>query len=151
MEKRWKIDLLNFMKMKDTNWIKPHLQRLFNESVTIGEKYSLTFNKIKQFGGKLYKYYSFEDEWSLKNLEGDIIHFSKPQAFNDPFDCALGFSIDRAVEMLLPTIFDKKLNLSNEKPHLIYCIIFARYLSRSSAGKSRPLRKKYRYSTSAKA
>lgn len=116
MEKRWKIDLLNFMKMKDTNWIKPHLQRLFNESVTIGEKYSLTFNKIKQFGGKLYKYYSFEDEWSLKNLEGDIIHFSKPQAFNDPFDCALGFSIDRAVEMLLPTIFDKKLNLSNENP-----------------------------------
>ena len=102
--------------MKDTNWIKPHLQRLFNESVTIGEKYSLTFNKIKQFGGKLYKYYSFEDEWSLKNLEGDIIHFSKPQAFNDPFDCALGFSIDRAVEMLLPTIFDKKLNLSNENP-----------------------------------
>lgn len=102
--------------MKDTNWIKPHLHRLFNESVTIGEKYSLTLNKIKQFGGKLYKYYSCEDEWSLKNLEGDIIHFSKPQAFNDPFDCALGFSINRAVEMLLPTVLDKKLNLSNENP-----------------------------------
>ncbi len=104
--------------MNDTIGLKSNLCRLFDESVTNEEKFYLTLSKLKQFGGKLYKYYSFEDEWSLKNLGGDVIHFSILQSFNDPFDCFLGFSISKALEMLLPTFIDKKLNFSSKDPKI---------------------------------
>ena len=81
--------------------------------------------KIRLFGGKLYKYYSFEDSYSLKNLYDKTIHFSKPEIFNDPFDCALGFSLDKAVaagngqaslqaELLAGSLDDFRVNKLND-------------------------------------
>lgn len=104
--------------MKDKNWIRQHISGLIDESITNAAKGFLILNKLQKFGGKLYKYYSFENEWSLKNLERDIIHFSKPQTFNDPFDCVLGFSINQALKVLLPTFFDKNLNFSKRDPRI---------------------------------
>lgn len=102
--------------MKDLNSIRNYLHKIMDSDCPIHEKIKITLNKIKAFNGKLYKYYSFEDEWALKNLQADIIHFSKPQAFNDPFDCALGFSLDKAVEAILPSLIDKNIAVLDNNP-----------------------------------
>lgn len=100
--------------MKDTSWIKPHLTEYFSPQRNDLKCASLLDEKICLFGGKLYKYYSFEDPYSLKNLYDKTIHFSKPERFNDPFDCALGFSLDKAVAAFLPSVIDTKLELKGE-------------------------------------
>ena len=100
--------------MSDTSWIKPHLTEYFSPQRNDFKCASLLDEKICLFGGKLYKYYSFEDPYSLKNLYDKTIHFSKPERFNDPFDCALGFSLDKAVAAFLPSVIDTKLELKGE-------------------------------------
>ena len=46
-------------------------------------------------GGKLYKYRSFDkDGYSLKNLEEGTLHCSLVEAFNDPFDSKLGYTLE---------------------------------------------------------
>ena len=100
--------------MKDTSWIKPHLTEYFSPQHSNLKCAMLLDEKIRLFGGKLYKYYSFEDSYSLKNLYDKTIHFSKPERFNDPFDCALGFSLDKAVAAFLPSVIDTKLELKGE-------------------------------------
>ncbi len=100
--------------MKDTSWIKTHLTEYFSPQRSDLKCASLLDEKIRLFGGKLYKYYSFDDSYSLKNLYDKTIHFSKPERFNDPFDCALGFSLDKAVAAFLPSVIDTKLELKGE-------------------------------------
>ena len=100
--------------MKDTSWIKPHLTEYFSPQRSNLKCAMLLDEKIRLFGGKLYKYYSFEDSYSLKNLYDKTIHFSKPERFNDPFDCALGFSLDKAVAAFLPSVMDTQLELKGE-------------------------------------
>lgn len=100
--------------MKDTSWIKPHLIEYFSPQRNDVKCATLLDEKIRLFGGKLYKYYSFEDPYSLKNLYDKTIHFTKPERFNDPFDCALGFSLDKAVAAFLPSVIDAKLELKGE-------------------------------------
>ena len=54
-------------------------------------------------GGKLYKYRSFDkDGYSLKNLQEGTLHCSKADAFNDPFDCYMGFSVNEIVSSPSP-------------------------------------------------
>ena len=43
----------------------------------------------------LYKYQSLNDQ-SLENLKGRQIWFSKPTAFNDPYDCAIFYELEEA-------------------------------------------------------
>ena len=44
--------------------------------------------------GRLYKYRSFDKEgYSLKNLQEGTLHCSTPDAFNDPFDCQIGITM----------------------------------------------------------
>ena len=100
--------------MKDTSWIKLHLTEYFSPQRNDLKCALLLAEKIRLFDGKLYKYYSFEDAYSLKNLYDKTIHFSKPEKFNDPFDCALGFSLDKAVAAFLPSVIDTKLELKGE-------------------------------------
>ena len=100
--------------MKNSEWIKEHLNTIFDEDRPIEEKLEAVREKIKIFNGKLYKYYSFNDEYALSNLQNNIIHFSKPEKFNDPFDCSIAISLDSIIEILLPALLDKKLTLSDE-------------------------------------
>lgn len=76
--------------------VKNHL-KVITESSTHLEKETAIIKKLQSFGGKLYKYFSFSDEWALENFKNDVIHYSKPQAFNDPFDCSLSLQIDDAI------------------------------------------------------
>ena len=100
--------------MKNSEWIKEHLNTIFDEDRPIEEKLEAVREKIKIFNGKLYKYYSFNDEYALSNLQNNIIHFSKPEKFNDPFDCSIAISLDSIIEILLPALLDKKVTLSDE-------------------------------------
>ena len=100
--------------MRDTSWIKPHLMQFFSSQRNDIKYITLLDEKIKLFGGKLYKYYDFDDPYALKNIQNNTIHFSKPERFNDPFDCALGFSLDKAVAAFLPAIINTKLEVNGE-------------------------------------
>lgn len=61
---------------------------------------------------ELFKYYSLDDEYTLSNLINNIIHFSNPVNFNDPFDSIMGISIDNIIrhyikDSIMPLIRDK--------------------------------------------
>ncbi len=45
--------------MEDTSWIKPQLDSLFAGKIVDMYLQGVIADKIKMFGGKLYKYYSF--------------------------------------------------------------------------------------------
>lgn len=47
---------------------------------------------LEDCGGKLYKYMSFRD-YTISSIQNNTLHFSSPAAFNDPFDCKIGFNI----------------------------------------------------------
>lgn len=79
--------------MKDKSWVIPFLNESKNRNNA--ELQYMYLEEIKKHLPKfLYKYYSFEDSYSLFNLENDIIYFSKPNVFNDPFDCNFAYNID---------------------------------------------------------
>ena len=59
-------------------------------------------------GGKLYKYRSFdEDGYSLKNLEEGTLHCSLVEAFNDPFDSKLGYTLESIYKGVLGDKLEK--------------------------------------------
>ena len=113
--------------MNDTDWVKQHLQNLFNPTLPDSYKLCEIGDKIRRFGGKLYKYYSFEDPWSLNNLKDDIVHFSTPDKFNDPFDCSIGFSMEHFAEKLLDVLLDRDIlatKLDPKSKQLLQLILF---------------------------
>lgn len=64
---------------------------------------------------KLYKYYSFSSEYTIPNLQNNVIYLQNPVLFNDPFDCNIGISVNQLIRVLMPNFFDKILpNTSNE-------------------------------------
>lgn len=61
---------------------------------------------------ELFKYYSLDDKYTLKNIIDNVIHFSNPVNFNDPFDSIMGISIDNIVrhyikDSIMPLINNK--------------------------------------------
>ena len=61
---------------------------------------------------ELFKYYSLDDKFTLKNIIDNVIHFSNPVNFNDPFDSIMGISIDNIVrhyikDSIMPLINNK--------------------------------------------
>lgn len=106
----------------DISWVKPHLDKLFGGCPSNQAIKDLIKEKISRFNGKLYKYYAFsqdDENYSLNNLENGVFYFSKPDRFNDPFDCALGFSIDDALKSMLPQFLNRQINLEGENADLI--------------------------------
>ena len=71
---------------------------------------------------KLYKYYSFDSEFTLENIKNDIIYLSNPIDFNDPLDCNIGISPDFIIRMLLPTISD--IDKNSDTYDLLNSILF---------------------------
>jgi len=62
-------------------------------------------------GGKLYKYRSFDLEgYSLENLQENTLHCSKPNIFNDPFDCKIGVT----TQSIFDAIFSPSINVAKE-------------------------------------
>lgn len=51
--------------------------------------------------GKLYKYRTFDaNGYSLMNLKEGTLHCSRPEVFNDPFDCNIGMSTESFNDVL---------------------------------------------------
>ena len=121
-ERSYVISVLLGGKLKDTSWIKPQLKELF-----AGKYDWLGFNqlykeKLDRFNGKLYKYYSFskdDSNHSLDNFKNDIIYFSKPEIFNDPFDCMMGISIDDLAHSFLMPLINKSIGENEENSEVI--------------------------------
>lgn len=93
--------------LEDKVWVSEYLETIFSSK----EKPSpaIIWDKVSKFGGKLYKYYSFEDKYSIENLKNGFVHFSKPEKFNDPFDCAVSISLDKIIEAYLPVLIDREI------------------------------------------
>ena len=73
-------------------WKSEMLAYIFrNDGQMIDLKQGLCI-KYENMPLKLYKYYSFS-EYSKKNLLDGTIWLSFPESFNDPYDCALTYSI----------------------------------------------------------
>lgn len=106
--------------MRETNkreWVDALIEEVFS-----GKKYRRLIQKcIDNMGDqrKLYKYYSFESEFTLNNLEKSINYYNNPIAFNDPFDCNIGISIDQTIRLLFPKLlaqmWGEKLDSITEK------------------------------------
>ena len=103
--------------MEDKVWVYEFLKTIFSSN----EKPSpaIIWDKVSKFDGKLYKYYSFEDEYAIENLKNGVVHFSKPERFNDPFDCAVSISLDKIIEAYLPVLIDSDISVSGENEQLI--------------------------------
>lgn len=73
---------------------------------------------------KLYKYYSFSSEYTLSNIENDLIYLQNPIEFNDPFDCNIGISAGQLIHTFAPNIIDKLLPNTDAsvKSLLLSCI-----------------------------
>lgn len=56
---------------------------------------------------RYYKYFDLSNPYAIQNLQEDIIHFSSPEVFNDPFDCFVGYNHENTVELLLLSIWLK--------------------------------------------
>lgn len=57
--------------------------------------------------GKLYKYRSFDSKGnSLENLQNGTLYCSRPNAFNDPFDCKIGITFNSLCTELYSSQFD---------------------------------------------
>lgn len=103
--------------MEDKVWVYEYLKNLFS-----GKEYNPLadiWEKVSKFGGKLYKYYSFEDEYALENLKNGVVHFSKPERFNDPFDCAIGISLESIIEAYLPTLIDQNIKYDGNNEQVL--------------------------------
>lgn len=69
---------------------------------------------------KLYKYYSFASEYTVPNLENNVIYLQNPVLFNDPFDCNIGISVNQLLRVLLPNFFDEVIpNTSNDVRNIL--------------------------------
>ena len=108
--------------MEDTSWIKSQLDSLFAGRVVDIYLQGAIADKISMFGGKLYKYYSFapnDANHSIDNFENNIIYFSLPQKFNDPFDCVMGISLDEMTRSFLLSVVDDKIAVTDKNSELI--------------------------------
>ena len=85
-----------------------------NESnFSFDKRIKLFANKFNAIGNKLYKYYG-TSEYTLYNLENDIIYLNNPSSFNDPFDCYLGYSRKDFLEQFcLAIIIEDDLKANN--------------------------------------
>lgn len=107
--------------MDNTSWIKSQLNKIFSRQVTNEDLQNFVAYKLKIFGGKLYKYYSFvpnDANYSIRNFENNVIYFSLPQRFNDPFDCVMGISLDELTGQFLKTILNKELTITDKNSDL---------------------------------
>lgn len=108
--------------MKDTSWIKPQLNSLFSGKVSDFLLQTAIEEKMHMFGGKLYKYYSFSENdsnHSIDNFENNIIYFSLPEKFNDPFDCVMGLSLDDMIRSFLLSVIDDRIAITDDNSELI--------------------------------
>ncbi len=106
----------------DVSWVKPHLSKMFGIIQTNQNILDFIQEKTSHFSGKLYKYFSFskdDENHALDNLENGILYFSKPDHFNDPFDCALGFSIENALKEMLPHLINDKISIEGENEAIV--------------------------------
>lgn len=80
--------------MKNTAWVIPLINNICNlNNLKFKKEYiKIMKNHLPKY---LYKYYSFDNEYALYNLENDIIYFSAPNTFNDPFDCVFAYDLDK--------------------------------------------------------
>ncbi len=107
--------------MDNTSWIKSQLNKIFSRQVTNVDLQNFVADKLKIFGGKLYKYYSFAPDdanYSIRNFENNVIYFSLPQKFNDPFDCVMGISLDELTRQFLETILHNDLTITDKNGDL---------------------------------
>jgi hypothetical protein len=74
------------------SWKHEMIEKLFpkdNRLIDAGIGLIIKFNNMPE---KLYKYYTFNDN-NKNNLLKSVVWLSKPENFNDPYDCALRCSI----------------------------------------------------------
>ena len=64
--------------------------------------------KLINLDFKLYRYYSFESKYSLENLQNNIVFFSSPAIFNDPFDSNIGASFSQSFPASATLIEEKQ-------------------------------------------
>lgn len=110
------------------------LLQLFNDysEITNEIKVKLERNKFNTVNNKLYKYYSLNNEYTFSNLENDIIYLNNPCAFNDPFDCYLGYSYENYLQQFLLTlILEDKFQMSDEALETFTKFILNEGLNRS--------------------
>ncbi|MBQ8771667.1 MAG: DUF2971 domain-containing protein [Clostridia bacterium] len=107
--------------MDNTSWIKSQLNKIFSRQVTNEDLQNFVADKLKMFNCKLYKYYSFspnDANYSIRNFENNVIYFSLPQKFNDPFDCVMGISLDELTGQFLKTILNNELTITDKNSDL---------------------------------
>ena len=96
--------------------LEPWIEKLIQETVD-GKKHKRRIqygiDKIPNPGKKLYKYYSFESQYTLSNLEDGIIYLQNPNEFNDPFDCNIGISINQLANALMPDLMNSAIQNSS--------------------------------------
>ena len=97
--------------MKKPEWVDSLIQDVCNKKA---------FRRVIQYGidhlegKKLYKYYSFNSEYTLNNIRNGTIYLQNPVLFNDPFDCNIGISVNQLISAMFPDFFDKVIPDTNE-------------------------------------
>lgn len=69
---------------------------------------------LETIPSKLYKYQSC-NEYAIANLRQGCLWFSKPEAFNDPFDCDINFTITDITEENISSLFNTYLVQAPDK------------------------------------
>ncbi len=73
---------------------------------------------------KLYKYCALNNEHTLNNLKNDIVHYSTPKFFNDPFDCFCGYNPNKYIEeILIGILIQEYADIDDELQECLYKII----------------------------
>jgi len=67
---------------------------------------------------KLYKYEKFSTK-RLSSLKNQNIYFSSPESFNDPFDCAIGFSLKELNLDQVNTLYEHYKNVHHLKEEFV--------------------------------
>ena len=102
-------------------WVEDLIQQMLS-----GKKYKRLIQKcidhMEDGHKKLYKYYSFNSEYTLGNIENATIFYSNPVTFNDPFDCNIGISVDQLFSALMPYFLNTS-NLSEKEIKFILSLI----------------------------
>ena len=68
------------------------------------QKSNLVTKKFSSVNYRLYKYYSLSSEFTLSNIENEILFLNTPKAFNDPFDCYIGYPYQKLMENFCLTL-----------------------------------------------
>lgn len=78
-------------------WKKEFVELLFSSDQTKINAIEAAKLKYDKFPSFLYRFRSFDDDYSLESLKQDKIYLSDPSVFNDPYDCAFmltNFKVD---------------------------------------------------------